>query len=218
MIYKNKTKHLKLTTFLLLLITSGIGLNSCYSDYGLATTDFDIVATFYDDRTDFSSYKTYAMPDSVFHIVGENERDNISREFDSYILSKVADNMESGGYTRILDPEASGDNKPDLVLYVSVTTSTHSGAIYYPPYWGYPGWGWYYPPYWGSTAYYSYSTGTILLHLGDTDQLDSDNQIIEPQWSANINGLLENSAASTKSRIGSSIDQAYVQSPYLKTN
>ena len=195
-----------------------VAANSCYTDYGLTTADYDVVLTRYDKAADFSSYRTYAMPDTIFHIIGEDDEDEISRQFDALMLQTVASNMASRGFTRIENPDSS--NIPDAVVTISVTTTDYQGVSYYPPYWGYPGWGWYYPPYyppyWGTT--YSYSTGTIFIDFGDVDNVAGDSSLVTVEWNATINGLLSSNASSTRTRIENSIDQAFVQSPYLKTN
>jgi len=207
--------------FAAMLLT--FSLNSCYDDYGLTTSDYDLVRTFYDKDQNFTSYQTYAMPDSVYHIISEGEDDDISRQLDSYMLAQVVRNMENMGYTRIDNPDNEA-NKPDVVVYVAVTTSTHSGAIYQPGYgypgwgWGYPGWGWGYPPYYGNVTYYSYSTGTMFIQMGDTNELDDNNKIVEAVWTANMNGLLQSSASGTQARVKEMVDRSFSQSPYLATN
>jgi len=65
---KNKASLPGLMLFIL-TITAIITTNSCYYDHGLNTEEYDIVATFYDKNSDFSKMSTYAMPDSINHIV-----------------------------------------------------------------------------------------------------------------------------------------------------
>jgi len=194
-----------------------IFVNSCYTDYGLTTSDYDVVLTRYNKETDFGSFRSYVLPDTVFHIVG-NEEDNISRQFDALMLQKVASNMDNRGFTRIENPDSA--HIPDAVITISVTTTDYEGVAYYPPYWGYPGWGWYYPPYyppyWGGTTY-SYSTGTIFIDFGDVENVE-DSSLVTVEWNATFNGLLSSNASLTRERIQESIDQAFIQSPYLKTN
>ncbi|NOX19434.1 MAG: DUF4136 domain-containing protein [Chlorobi bacterium] len=215
MSFKNRLNK-KMIYLFVLFFGLAIVVNSCYTDYGLTTSDYDVVLTRYDKEADFGSFRTYALPDTVFHIVGDEE-DEISRQFDALMLQKVASNMASRGFTRIDNPDSS--NIPDAVVTISVTTTDYTGVSYYPPYWGYPGWGWYYPPYyppyWGTT--YSYSTGTIFIDFGDVDNV-ADSSLVTVEWNATINGLLSSNASSTRARIEDSINQAFTQSPYLKTN
>ena len=71
-------------------------------DEPLTTADTDVVASFYDESTDFASKRTYAMPDSVVH-VGESEE--ISRQFDQQILGRITQNLQTLGYTEAATPE-----------------------------------------------------------------------------------------------------------------
>ncbi len=193
-------------------------LTSCYTDYGLTTEDYDIVYTKYNTSTNFASFKTFFMPDSVYHLVGEGEEDNLSRQFDALILNLVATNFQNRGYVRVAQLDST--NLPDAAVVVSVSDDTYSGAIYYPPYWGYPGWGWdwyYYPPYWGDVTYYEYNTGTIYIQFADIQNIDNEH-ILYTDWMAIANGLLSSNIVQTQSRIETAINQAFKQSPYLKTN
>jgi len=112
--------------------------------------------------------------------------------------------MTALGWTETDDPAVA-----DLVLFPAVWTNT---TIYYWYnnwcwYYYYCGWGWGYP------SASSYTTGTLLMTL----VADGDDYI-EPTrvWTGAINGLL--SGAYSTSRVTRGIDQAFTQSPYLKTN
>jgi hypothetical protein len=198
-----------------------LSLNSCTPEYGMSTEDYDIVITHYDSTFNFGAVSTFAMPDSVIHIVDSSKEDDIDRRYDDLILSEVVKNMESKGYTRELDPENNGS---DVVLFVYVTTNTYLFYYYY-PWWGYwgwwPGWG-YYPPGWG--GYYpgypgyggavgSYQTGTLVIDMEDPSAFDEDEGIMPSRWLAAFNGLLNGS--NTEKRITDNIAQAFNQSPYL---
>ncbi len=201
---------------LFLGVLIAFGVTSCYTDYGLSTADYDVVYTKYNKAVNFTQFKTFAMPDSVYHLVGEGEEDNISRQFDALILSTVVRNLEQRGFVRV-----DSVNAADAVVVVTVSEDTYSGAIYYPPYWGYPGWGWdwyyYYPPYWGDVTYYEYNTGTIHLQFADIENVDGET-ILYTDWMAIMNGLLSSNVVQTQSRIENAVNQAFSQSPYLKTN
>ncbi len=200
---------------ILVLLFFPLAFSSCYTDYGLTTEDYDVVFTKYNPDVNFSSFKTFAMPDSVFHLLGEGEEDNISRQFDALILNLVVTNFERRGFVRVDSLE-----NADAVVTVSVSDDTFSGTIYYPPYWGYPGWGWdwyYYPPYWGDVTYYEYNTGTIYVQFANIENVDGES-ILYTDWMAIANGLLSSNIVQTQSRIEKSINQAFKQSPYLKTN
>ncbi len=197
---------------LMLFFLSALFITSCYNDYGLNTEDYDVVYTKYDPNTNFAAFKTFVMPDSVFHLIGDNSDDNISRQFDALILHRVAENMENRGFERVNSLDSA-----DVVVVVSVSNDTYSGAIYYPPSWGYPGWGWDYPPYWGDVTYYEYNTGTLYIQFADKRNIDGQN-ILYTNWLAIANGLLSSNIIQTQNRIEKAINQAFAQSPYLRTN
>ncbi len=208
-------KSLKRYSKLLLALLFSVALTSCYTDYGLTTEDYDVVLTKYNPEANFASYKTFVMPDSVYHLIGDDEDDTLSRQFDALILSLVAANFERRGYVRVNDVDSA-----DAVVVVSAADQTYSGSIYYPPYWGYPGWGWdwyYYPPYWGDISYYEYNTGSLYIQFANIENVDGEN-ILYTDWMAIANGLLSSNIVQTQSRLESSINQAFKQSPYLKTN
>ncbi len=191
-----------------------VGLSSCYYDYGLSTSDYDAILTHWDNKTDFSTYKTFFMPDSVFHLLGENDEDDISRKYDQTILDAVSNNFGAKGYKRVIEVDT--NDLPDFVVTVSVTKSTYTGGgWYYPPYWG-PGWGWY-PGYWpGGGYYYTYETGTVFVDFLDTKDIDTDNpdSYVTPKWTGRLEGLLS-TVESNVQRIINGINQMFYQSPVL---
>ena len=211
-----KLQYRKRVGFVILTILLAIGATSCYYDYGLSTSDYDVIFTNWDKETNFGQYQTFFMPDSIFHLIGDNDEDDISRQYDSMILNSVEKNFEARGYKRITDVDT--NDLPDFVVTISVSKSTYTGGgWYYPPYWG-PGWDWgWYPGYWpGDGYYYSYSTGTILVDLLDTRDIDLDkpDRYVTPRWTGSLQGLLS-SAPSNKQRILSGINQMFNQSPVL---
>jgi hypothetical protein len=78
---------------------------------------------------------------------------------------------------------------------------------YYPP-----GWGWYYPPYYTVS---SFTTGTLVMTIQDPNVDNAIGQS-EASWVVGINGIL--SGNYSIDRVLNGIDQAFKQSPYLKTN
>jgi hypothetical protein len=143
----------------------------------------------------------------------------ISREYDDLILSEIASNLQSLGYTRVANPST---GNPDVFVLPYVTVTRYVGYAYYPWYWGWwypypPGWGgWYpwYPPYYGSTVY-TYKIGTVFIDMLDPDKADIPAKRIPSIWVATINGLAEGSSAEVSARIATTIDKAFNQSSYL---
>ena len=145
-----------------------------------------------------------AMPDNVVKVTGDPDEDPefIDEPYNTQIINMIAANMETLGWTRVVDPA-----NADLALFPAAWTNTTIYYWYDYWCWWYPyycGWGWYYPGY-----YSSYTTGTLVMTLIE------DENAIEPYrvWTAAINGLL--SGHYNQSRVSKSIDQAFEQSPYL---
>jgi hypothetical protein len=193
-------------------------LNGCYSDHGLATDEYDVVATYYKENLDYTSFKTYTMPDTIVHIVDEGEEDELGRANDQLILSLVAENMQALGYRRITNPQV---EKPDLGIVIAATSATNLQVYYnysWGGYWGYPGYGYYYPPYWWGPTVEEYRTGTVFINMADPDEFDQDQKLLATVWLGVINGLLEDTKSNIRDRLTRDINQAYTQSPYLGTS
>ncbi len=203
----------------LLVSPLALGMWSCAPDSGFSSSaDYDVVITTYADGADYGSLRTYAVPDTVFHLLDPDDpdTDDISREFDDLILSTVSQQLDLLGYTEEPDPET---NTPDILVPVSITVSEHYGTItdWYPvwgwhPYWPWgPGWGYWYPV----QQNYTYSTGTIFIHMLDAKNADPTEETVAVIWYATINGVLGDTSANTARRIEANIEKAFAQSPYL---
>jgi hypothetical protein len=209
---------------LLALMGFLMALSACYPGDGPSNVqDLDVVLTIHDEDVDFGGFATYAMPDSVVHIVGDEGSGTIElpRDYDDLILELAADNMASAGYLREMNPENTG---ADLILLVGAvgTEKTHywyGGGCYWScwgwwPGWGYyppygPGYGWGYPPYVGSTTF---EKGTIILTLIDPEG-DAGEDRVPVVWSGALTGVLSGSGGN--GRITYGINQMFTQSPYL---
>ncbi len=201
---------------LCLALALAAAAGSCYPGDQLTVEDSDVVVTLFDDQADFASKQSYAMPDSIVHIVAGGGADDISRDYDAEILTQVASNMGALGFTREIDPDLA-----DVLMLVSVAANEQVGYTGYPwgGYWGWyygypPGWGWgYYPWYGGGGTVYTYRTGTIFMQMIDHAAADSVQEKVPTVWIGALNGLVEGDAV--EERILSGIDQAFAQSPYL---
>ena len=204
-------------------------IGGCYPGGPEYTSDYDLIATEYSpDYWSANSPLSYYMPDSLGWIVDREDLDNnddLTRDYDAFILGEVAENMALYGYQRIAELDL--ENPPDLYVFtqaLAVKNTTISYVPGYPWYGGYyPGWGGYWPGYggyypgWGGAAVASsYTTGTILIEMGDAKNPDEENKIINMVWTAGVDGLLRSSSASNQQFVSQSIEQAFIQSPYLK--
>ena len=52
----------------------------------------------------------------------------------------------------------------------------------------------------------------------DVENFDIEKEIYPTAWIAGINGLLGDTSTGTKTRLSTSIGQAFVQSPYIGTS
>lgn len=186
-------------------------LGSCYPQGPEYYEELDLVYTNYDEQYDFASKGTYSIPNGIVKITGNlisgEDPELVKEPMASEMLQKMKENMDALGWNEVADPADA-----DVVLFPAVWTNT---TIYY---W-YDYWCWYYPYYcgWGWGWYYpsvsSYTTGTLVMTL-----VADGPEFVEPSrvWTAAVNGLL--SGAYNTSRVTTAIDQAFEQSPYLKTN
>jgi len=110
-------RKLRLKFALIIVPILLLSLNSCYTDYGLSTQDYDIVATFFNKSTDFKQFQTYTLIDSVVRVRDDGgSTSNPDTRYDQQILNRVAQNLEDYGYTPIppdqVDPEQVGEEEP----------------------------------------------------------------------------------------------------------
>ena len=206
----------------LIAIVSAVLLAGCYPNGPDYVEQLDIVVSNYDPNFDFSAKSTYSLPDQVVKITGESiddpdgngQPDFIDQGTATLILNQLRDNMNARGYTEVDETE-----DPDLIILPSAMETTT--LVYYYDYWywgwyypSYPGygWGWYYPGYY-PPAYSSYTTGTLFIATTDPKGLTPDNNV-PVVWVGVVNGLLN--YGNTTTRIATSIDQLFAQSPYIQ--
>ena len=203
-------------------------ISSCYPGEDIyEADDLDIVLTLYDEEADFSSKKTYALPDSIISIDDGGVLTLLRNDFDDQILEQVRANLEAYGWKEV-QPGESSDVVVLLYKVTTVNVEAYSYADYWwnwwgwYPYWGaYPvvpgaGWSPYYP--WGGTVVYSYQTGTLLIDMIDPNKAGPESMTIPSIWGAGINGLLEGANEEISNRLTDNINQVFDQSPYLNLN
>ena len=199
--------------FSLVAILGGLLLWGCYPNGPTYTDDLDLVLTHHNPDYDFAAKNTYAMPDSIVKITGnvqEGERPEYVKDvYAEQILQKIADNMEALGWTRV-----ALNANPGMLLTPAAWETTY--IYYYYDYW-YWWYGGYYPywPYYPPVYSYSYTTGTFLMNLIDPTQTGTNGNPVK-QWTGALNGVLNE--VYNDSRMTKLINQAFDQSPYLKTN
>ena len=206
----------------MLIIPFGITLmQGCYPNDSLSAEETDLVLTFYNDSVDFNTLSTYYINDTVYTLGDDEEQ--VPLDNSAVIVNQIVTNMTAAGYTRITIED---ETKPSVVVLTGAFKSTTVSVGWYYPYYGWGGgwgwgWGWggYYPGwgYGGYPYYSSYSTGTVVIDMvnpDDNDVIDGDT-LARVYWNAGIQGVLN--GGNTNNRIKKGIDQAFIQSPQIKT-
>lgn len=170
----------------------------------------------------FQNIATYAMPDTVIQIYPDTADDNppeLTRAYDDYILGQVASHLEARGYQRVA---ADVGSPPDVLVLVTATARTFTGAVWYPGYW----YGWYWPPYYpcyycgypagGYWDVYQWDQGTVQIAMTNPDLAPTDSTI-QLLWMGAVTGVLSGASA-TQSRLEVGINRVFDLSPYLRRN
>jgi Domain of unknown function (DUF4136) len=196
---------------IILTTVVGVFLLGCYPAGPEYVDDLDVVYSTYDEVYDFQSQGTYAMPDKIVTDVKIKNGDTtfvyMKDVYAKQLLASIESNMSKFGWNKV-----NIDKDPDVL----VTPAAMSTTTYYYSYWydwwygGYYG-GWYYPPYYSVS---SYTTGSFIITMADPNVETAINKT-PTIWIAAANGLL---GSDDINRALKGIDQAFAQSPYLKTN
>jgi hypothetical protein len=200
-------------TKLLTIIGLGtLALTSCtkYPPDTERITEDLAVFTQVDLTANFNNYSTFSINPTVTYIDG-NDTTTLNNENTTALLDRIALDMKNKGFT-----EVAVSAKPDLGFQVTVIKSTTTTVYYpyYPPYWGYPYYGYGYPYY--PTYISSYSTGSVIIDLADFKNPQPNNKFLII-WNAFIRGLITNTH--TQNDVLTCVDQAFTQTPSLiKTN
>lgn len=211
---------MKYKNFIPLLLFFTIILSACYPGGAEYYDQLDLVYTNYSKEANFKSLKTYARPDSIVKMSSANILDGdgnglpdfVNKTTTNIILAQLDANMKAYGYTKV----GKNDN-PDITIFTVAGQNTDVYYYYNSWYWGWYGsyGGWYYPGYYPPT-YSSVTTGGLLFQMTvpKDSSLDGTVPVV---WLSVMSGLLESaSSGASSSRIKKSIDQAFIQSPYLK--
>ena len=171
---------------------------------------------------DFASYMTVDIADSLL-VIGQSEKPQYSQSNNALALIQAyRTNMEKAGY--IYTP-----SNPDADLGIQLTyiIKTERYVQYYngDPYWwlDYPGYwpsgywgnlnGWYYP----YPVTYTYTTNAFIAEMIDLKNADPG-KALNIIWSCYIGGPAGYTVQDDVNRMKNSVDQAFVQSPYLTRN
>ena len=199
---------------LTLAVVGVLSISSCQKDPDIDKLDNSyLVYTNYDNGTDFKSFSTFHVIDSILIIDNSEKTTYWNNANSEKIVDAFNAKLALAGY----EP-AGNETEADIVLQLSYVNTTYYFNVYnpgpwwnsYPGYWNWGGWGWYYP----FSFYYAYSTGSIIGELVNTTTPLSGNKL-PIIWNSYICGLL-NGGNLSYSRTMAAINQAFEQSPYLK--
>ncbi|WP_417444684.1 DUF4136 domain-containing protein [Joostella sp.] len=214
---KKRNISLKLASLFITIL-----MISCSDDGPDYVDELDVVYTNYDSSFDFSTTTTYALPDRVIEVTGENigdtdfdeDVDYVDPVYGDPILAGIKENMDAFGWQ-----EVDESSNPDVIILPTAMDTVNLYYYYDWGYWGWyypgwgPGWGWYYPGYYPPIIS-GYRSGTILLQMTYPSGIGV-NDNIPVLWTGAINGLLEGSTSSIQTRIENTVDQVFKQSQYL---
>ena len=202
------------------------GLAACYPGDITSIEETRVVITVHDQDFDYSSQRTYAIPDTVVEVCDLNEtpggvpidcddddRIDYDHANDAILVAQAVDNMNALGYTRMPTEEVTEENLPDVALIMMVAVNEWTAYTYWGcgGYWGW--WGWY-PPYYGC-GYPGYSStsweqGTLFMDMLYPD--GASNETVPSVWTGAINSVLSNSSNTNRDLALDGIDQAFDQS------
>ncbi|MEP6750596.1 MAG: DUF4136 domain-containing protein [Bacteroidota bacterium] len=191
-------------------------LGSCSKDpvSKLSSEETRLYITNHDSTTDFSSFKTFSISDSVDVINNDHLRGKTRSSFDSLLIVSFTKAMVQRGYTL-----AGNDAKPDLGININKITNTYTGVVDYgsyyddydsyfdPYYWGYGGYG-YYGSYIGT---YQVNEGVISIDMFNLKDATANGKI-KSIW----NGVIRGSGIFNSANIDTSVQALFNQSAYLK--
>ena len=180
-----------------------------------------LVYTNYDDNTDFKTFTTFYVPDSVLIIDNSSNKPKYlyGTPASDIIIANYVKGMENAGYVRTLDKA-----EADLGLQISYVEETYKFRYFnnypwwygYPWYWSFNYWGDWGGWYWPYSISYSYTTGSVLGELVDLTEPESTSKTLKVVWSSYISGLLNSDGSLNATDVAKSITQAFAQSTYLK--
>ena len=194
-------------------------MSGCTKDpvNNLSNDESRIYITNHADSTDFGSYATFSITDSVAIIQNNQLVKKERTSFDADLINAFIDQMQQRGYALV-----SKDNDPDIGVTVSRLYNDYSGIVDYGSYWDYYG-GYWDPYYWGYGGYpYYYPSfyGVYTIKDGaiETDMFDLKNAASTNELNYLWSGMIRGSGTFDQNKIGMNVQALFDQSSYLKNN
>ena len=194
---------------------------SCHKEpYPQDNDDEYLVYTTPAKDADFTQFQTFDIADSLL-IIGQSAKPEYSQSNNALaIIQEFRINMEKRGF--IYTPS---NPNADLGIQLTYMVKTERFIQYYDdPYWwlDYPGywspgiWGDWYGFYYPRPMVYTYSTNSLVADIVDLTAEEGSGKSLEIIWSCYIGGPAGPTVYYDVQRFKAAIDQAFVQSPYLK--
>lgn len=212
-------KVLLYSFFAAMLAAITVGISSCKKipDTSQLSAAF-VVATSRSETANFSGYSTYFISDTISFISNSSGSDTIITGAAAVaIVGEIKTQMNARGYTFVPRTQ-----NPDMGMRALALKDVNVGVIYPPGWWwgypGYPGgcyWGCYPPFYPLPPQVYAYSVGDFITETFDLKNAESNNNL-QSIWYMQLSGALSSTDATNVDRTVKGIQQAFIQSPYVK--
>jgi hypothetical protein len=184
-----------------------------------------VVATRYDPKVDFGAFDTFAVNPTISVLRDVGDAGTLSPDKAAAVVDRIGTNMSARGYQMVdVSERPSLGLQATIYTQLNTTVATTSGSWWgapgyagTPAYWGYPG-----SSYYAAWSYPTnvYKSGTLIVEcvaLRDTATRAVDPGAgLEVAWTAYGHGIADELLTSLESAGLASIDQAFVQSPYLR--
>ena len=217
----------KMKKFILLMTLAGAAVAvSCQKLPSVVDADGEfLVSTSHDTGTDFGTFSTFTVVDSIMVLDSRFFCDTVKNTFTDRLVEEFRTQMESRGYTYVAIEDVRDEDDPahaDLGIQLTYIAETDYYTDYVDPYWwlDYPGYwspsywggwgGWYYP----YPVTYQFTTHSLMAEMADLGAAAGEDQKLPVVWNCVINGE-SGSARSDFARFLTAIGQAFSQSAYL---
>ncbi len=210
----------------ILLISAAIlALAACHKEPYMDSDNGYLVYTSPDKDVDFTQFKTYHVADSVL-IIGQGDKPVYTNSAAAVeLILQVRENLQKRGYTFVPDI-ADADLGVQLTYMVKTEKYVHYyGDNYwwynYPGYWPSGYWGPWRSYYYPRPVVYTYTTNALvtdIVNLNAVPAAEDEDKPLEIVWTSYIGGSAGNAYPGAQKTMLDAIDQAFVQSPYLKTS
>ncbi len=193
---------------------------ACHKEPVLDSDSEYLVYTAPGKEATFTSFTTFDLADSLL-IIGQSTKPEYSQSNNALaLIQAVRTNMEKLGYIYTPDNPAA-----DLGIQMTYVVKTERYVQYYnDPYWWLDFPGYWSPGFWGNykgfyypyPVTYTYSTNALMVDMVNLTTPRTGNEALEVVWSTYIGGPSTGSITADVDLMKAAIDQAFVQSPYLK--